>query len=69
MIARSFGSDNNEVAGLPGAVTFFSFKFDTETGSKSKKTSLITSMQNVKSAMLIVFLTPCVAHFVKRLRQ
>ena len=40
MMARSFSSDNKELAMLLGAINFFSFNFDTAIGSKSTKTSL-----------------------------
>jgi hypothetical protein len=40
MIARSFGSDKRELAVLPGAIIFFSFNFETVTGSKSANASL-----------------------------
>ena len=40
MIERNFSSDNKELAVLPGATSFFSFNFETATGSKSAKTSL-----------------------------
>lgn len=40
MMARSFGSDNKELAVLPGDITFFSFSLETAMGSKSMKTSL-----------------------------
>lgn len=40
MIERSFSSDKREPAVLPGANIFFSFNFETVTGSKSANTSL-----------------------------
>lgn len=40
MIERSFSSDKRKLAVLPGATTFFSFIFETVTGSKSANTSL-----------------------------
>lgn len=35
IIARSFRSERREPAGLPAAAIFFSFNFETTTGSKS----------------------------------
>lgn len=40
MVVRSFSSDSNELAVLPGAIIFLSLNFATATGSKSANTSL-----------------------------